>query len=108
MVIEPGSSLNIFVTLICHATPDNATIAIRWTLPNGTMVTEGTTERFFVDQGSGVQMDRINVIVLIDQPSYRDAGVYTCEVMDLTISDAPWIPATVELQLDGKNISSTI
>ena len=110
VVIEPSSNdvPPPFTVLKCFVTPNNATIAIRWTLPNGTMIPQGTTDRLFVDQGSGRTMDRINVVLIISQLSYQDAGVYTCEVMDLTIPDAPWIPATVELQLNGKNISSTI
>ena len=107
VVIEPGSSVNTFTPLFCEVTPDNVTIAIRWNLPNGNIVTEGTTGRFFVEQGLG-GLGRLNVLLLISQLSYQDAGVYTCEVMDLdpTIPDAPWIPATVELKLNGKNISS--
>ena len=109
VVIEPGTSLNIFTSLNCLVTPENLTIAIRWILPGGDIVTEDTTGRFFVSQGPGGNTGGRNVLLLIDQLSYQDDGVYTCEVMDLdpTIPDAPWIPATVQLQLNGKSISST-
>ena len=107
VVTLPGLFLATFTSLFCEVTPENVTIAIRWNLPNGNIVTEGITGRFFVDDEPG-GLGRLNVVLFIDQLSYQDAGVYTCEVMDLdpTIPDAPWIPATVELQLNGKNISS--
>ena len=106
VTLPVSSFLDVFATLICVITPSNLTIASRWNLPNGNIVTEDTTGRFIVYQGPGG--GRLDVLLLIDQLSYQDAGVYTCEVMDLdpTIPDASWIPATVELQLNGKNISS--
>ena len=104
VVTLPGSSLNTSTSLFCGVTPDNLTIESRWRLPNRTIVTQGATGRFSVDQEPS--RGEINVTLLIRQLSYRDAGVYTCEVMDQTIPVASWISATVKLRLNGKNISS--
>ena len=96
---RPGTAgLGPFATIVCIVTPVNATVAVRWTLPNGTMLNEGSSGRFFVDQGA--ETGELTVILVITtQLSYQDAGDYTCEVME---PGAEWIPATVELQLTGE------
>ena len=99
VVERPGTAgLGQFVSIVCIVTPVNATVAVRWTLPNGTMLNEGSSGRFFVDQGA--ETGELTVILVITtQLSYQDAGDYTCEVME---PGAEWIPATVELQLTGE------
>ena len=85
VVERPGAAgLSSFTALICIVMPVDVTIAVRWTLPNGTMLNEGASGRFIVDHGA--ETGELTVILAINQLSYQDAGNYTCEVIDQVLS----------------------
>ncbi len=75
-----------------------------WTLPNGEMVSEenqSLSPLIFVFEGQIV----INTTVvpsrtlLVQGPSYTDAGVYRCSVQDDRNPGSPPIEGTIELRL---------
>ena len=63
-------------------------------------------ERFRVSQGAvnTPQGDRQSTLLLVLNLSYQDAGNYTCEVRSSVSTQSPWLSASVELQLEGKNV----
>lgn len=89
--------------------PPNANDTTRWITPTGTVVSpEGNNAalRFTVLQGT-VEIDRRVVdgtVLLINNLTYEDEGVYVCEALDISDTDAQWVQAVSQLQLLGIHI----
>lgn len=106
MVILPESNdrLNTFAMLTCYIQPQVSNV--RWITPDETSALSiQHNGQYIVNQGniatiSGVM--KYGSILLIQDISYRNAGIYVCEVMDENdCSDFPKF-ATVELVLKSE------
>ena len=113
--VVPGDmDLITFIFLNCIPEPSTLTTSefvSRWTIPSGLAFTNNQPsspgfERFRVTQG-GVATQagvRIATLLFIRNITYQDAGNYTCEVRSSSApAQSPWLLATVELQLEGKD-----
>ena len=86
-ILPEDTRLNTFIFLVCNPEPNSqltvSNYISRWTIPSGETFTFWVSnppgfERYRVVQGpsDGVQQ----TILLLENPSYQDAGNYTCEV----------------------------
>ena len=115
--VVPGPPLNNLLTFIfLNCIPEPTTLTTsdfvsRWTLPSGQTFTNNQPlppgfERFRVSQGrvateAGV---RNTTLLFWGNITYQDSGNYTCEVRSSSAPpQSPWLLATVELQLEGKD-----
>ena len=91
-------------SLVCFIQPQGSNT--RWITPDETNVLSSQSDgQYFVSQGDvGVFSgeDRYGSVLLIEDVSYKNAGIYVCEAMDEeNCSDFPKF-ATVELVLKSK------
>ena len=109
MKVLPGDAgqLNSFTFIICAIEPVNVSVDTRWVLPSGKIIVSGSQEggRFLASQGEVALRNggtSFSSLLFIQNLSYHDAGVYTCEVRSTSMCEQDWpTSATVELQLQG-------
>ncbi len=103
--------LNSFTFLTCIIEPKNASVVSRWLLPSGDIVSSRNASlsgRLVVNEGMLALSEGtvFGTVLVIQRVSYRDSGVYTCEVREVDGEqcecDGEWPAVTsAELQLQG-------
>lgn len=112
--VLPGddSQLNSFTFIICAIEPVNISVDTRWVLPSGKIISRAQEGRFLVSRGEAALRNgetSLSSLLLIQNLSYHDAGIYTCEVRSTSMCEQDWpTSATVELQLQGITSYSNI
>lgn len=92
--------------LPCAVRPPDANYTTRWITPNGDVVTpEDGDPRFTLHQGT-VEIDSRVVegtvlVLIIENLSYQDDGIYTCEAQNASSPEAQWVQAFSQLRLIG-------
>ena len=100
-----GEPINPFAILDCNIQPANASVRTRWILPDGRIL-QNSNERFRMAIG-GAETG-LSFLLVVQHLSYKDAGLYTCEVMERRVSvsscncDGFPLSSTVELFLQGR------
>ncbi len=108
--------LNSFTFLTCIIEPKNATVDSRWLLPSGEIVSSrnaSRTDRLAVNEGEIAlsQGSLFGTVLVIERVSYKDNGMYTCEVREINEEqcecEGEWpAAASAELQLQSKQYTS--
>ena len=99
--VQSSSSVSSFAILICDIRPANASITSRWITPHGRIISEETeSDRYTLTDGR--TFTGLGTILAIHRISYKDAGVYTCEVVSrgATCRRFP-VSSSVQLVLQG-------
>ena len=100
-VVDYGSdphTIHSFVSLVCVIKGPPATTRVRWTF--GDVIYENKTGRAEVFLDSGITNTVSITTLFIQNLTYSDGGLYTCDVWDEARS--VWINATVQLNLLSK------
>ena len=112
VVVEPPPSIppNTITFLACIVGPPGISLDeydTQWIRPEGQIIPEDPdVGKFRADKGGKAEGNNVTIPItqlLIQMLSYQDAGVYRCEVRNASLPGSPWIPASVELQLRGKD-----
>ena len=89
-------------------TLNGTTVESRWNISTTVevLVPGSSDGKYDVSQGPAA-MNVYETVMIIQNVSYSDAGVYTCRVRDSRdpSNRGPWVEAQVHLQLLGKNIN---
>lgn len=111
--------LNSFTFLTCIIEPRNVSVDVRWLLPSGDFVSSKSTNRtgrLRVNEGELALSEgsMFGSVLVIKNVSYRDSGLYTCEVREVNGEqcgcEGQWPAVTsVELRFQGKcNIKQSL
>ena len=112
VVVEPPPSIppNAITFLACIVGPPGLSVDeydTQWILPDGQIIPDEPDEgKFRADKGGSAEANNVTIQttqLLILMLSYQDAGIYRCEVRNASLPGSPWIPASIELQLRGKD-----
>lgn len=101
---EPGNQLYTFASLACYVEPQVTNV--RWITPDETnALSIQRSGQYIVSQGDIATISgelKYGSILIIQNISYKNAGIYVCEAMDEeNCSDFPKF-STVELVLRSK------
>ena len=117
VVVEPAPSRppNTLTFLTCIVGPLGILeeeFDTQWILPEGQIIPDEPDEgKIRADKGGRAQADNVTIQItnlIILMLSYQDAGIYRCEVRNASLPGSPWIPASIEFQLRGKDKLDTM
>ena len=115
-VLPEEPRLNPFTFLMCNPEPNSQLTMVdyvsRWTIPSGETFTYMVRnppgfERYRIVQGPAAISQNVRreaTLLFMEMLSYQDAGNYTCEARSSASTQSPWFSASVELQLEGKDV----
>ena len=96
--------------IFANFTLNRTTIESRWNISTTVevLVPGSSDDKYDISQGPAA-MNGYETLMIIQNLSYIDAGVYTCRVRDSRdpSNRGPWVEAQAHLQLLGKNINLT-
>ena len=116
VVVEPAPSRppNTITFLTCIVGPLGILeeeFDTQWIRPEGQIIPDEPDEgKFRANKGLRaeanvtIQITQLLILML----SYQDAGIYRCEVRNASLPGSPWIPASIEFQLRGKDRRDTM
>ncbi len=83
-------------------------VDVGWRLPSGEFLTPDnyTLDVHVTGVGKALVADntmKAIILLTINALSYQHAGMYSCEIQDITTPGAEWITEEVHLQLRGNN-----